>query len=170
MITENENNLFEEVCKKNPNYDKINEIINKGVNINTRNKNGETLLMCALNYLNELIWQDENGNLAETGDESIELVQRMVPKIDISIIKFLLEKGVDPNIEDDLGYRCLNIAVVIFRSDIFKLLLEYNSEIGFYVDGNQKFCDWIMDELNEFYNDGNNIAVQEISKMVEMLK
>jgi ankyrin repeat protein len=106
--------------------------------------------MCALNYLNELIWHDENGNLAETGDEAIELVQRMVPKINISIIKFLLEKGVDPNIEDDLGYRYLKIADVIFRSDIFKLLLEYNSEIDFFADGNQKFSDWIKDELNEF--------------------
>jgi len=170
MITENEKKLFEEVGKRNPDFEKINEIINKGVNINIRNENGKTLLMYALKYLNEIIWQDENGNLAETGDEANELLQRMVPKINISIIKYLLEKGVDPNIEDNYGYRCLNIAVVTFRSDVFKLLLEYNADINYNVYREEKFCDWINDELNEFYNDGNNIAVQEISKMVEMLK
>ena len=170
MIIENEKKLFEEVGKKNPNFQKINEILNKGVNINVRNENGETLLMYVLNNINEIKWQDENGNLAETGDESIELVQRNVPKIDISIIKYLLEKGVDPNIEDNYGERCLEEAVRTFRSDIFKLLLEYNAEINFNLDDEEKFCDWILFELDEYINDGNKIAVQEISKMVEIMK
>ena len=169
MITEKEKYLFEEVEKRNPNLEPINTIINDGVNINVRNENGETLLMNAINYINNIKWYDENGNLAETGDESIELVQSTVPKIDISIIEYLLEMGVDPNIEDNDGTRCLKEAVWTFRSDVFKLLLEYNAEINFKVYGEESFCDWILYELNEFKYDGNRIAADEISKMVEMI-
>lgn len=168
-MTEYESIIFNEVSKKNPNLEIIKKILDKGVNINTKNEHGETILMYALNYINEIKWHDENGNLAETGDESIELVQRIVPKIDVSIIKYLLEMGADPNIEDNNGNRCIHEAVYTFRSDIFKLLLEYNAEINFKVYGEQHFYDWILYELDEFNYDGNKIAVHEISKMVEMI-
>ena len=169
MITEKEKYLFDEVNKINPDFNKIGEIIKNGVNINIRNEHGETLLMSAIDYINNIKWYDENGNLAETGDESIELVQKTVPKIDISIIRYLLEMGVDPNIEDNDGSRCLKEAVWTFRSDIFKLLLEYNAEINFKVYGEEFFCDWILYELDEFKYDGNRISESEISKMVEMI-
>lgn len=169
MITDNESFIFNEFHKIKPDIEKIKTNIENGVNINVRNEYGETMLMAALNHINSIKWLDENGNFAETTDESIELVQRTVPKIDISIVKYLLEMGVDPNIEDNDGSRCLREAVGTFRSDIFKLLLDYNADINFEYDG-QIFCDWISYELNEFDYDGNKIAVQEISKMVEMIK
>ena len=125
--------------------------------------------MSAINYINNIKWYDENGNLAETGDDSIELVQKTVPKIDISIIKYLLELGVDPNIEDYDRSRCLNEAVYTFRSDIFKLLLEYHAETNFKVYGETDFCKWIVFELDEFISEGNKIAEKEISKMKEMI-
>jgi ankyrin repeat protein len=164
-----ENLLFEEIYKKKPNLETIKKLLENGVNINIKDQYGETPLFKIIDYINDIKWKDENGNYGETSDESIEIVQIIVPKIDIRIIKYLLELGADPNIEDNGGSRCLKDVVYTFRSDIFKLFLEYGAEINFQADGNEYFCDWIIDELNEFKNDNNNIAVEEISKMVEML-
>jgi ankyrin repeat protein len=170
MKEEYEIQIFNEFNKKYPNMDFIIEKINSGININVKNNRGETILMSIINHINEIIWLDENGNLAETGDESIQIVQRMVPKIDISLIKYLLNMGANPNIEDDDGIRCIQEAVMTFRSDIFRMLLDYGADINFKTHWNNDFIDWINDELREFEYDGNNIAVIEISKMVEMLK
>jgi len=161
--------IFEEFKKINPNIENIKYIISNLKEKNFRNEHGETFLMCAINHINEIKWLDENGNLAETGDESIELVQRTVPNIDISIIKWLLEMGCDPNIEDNDKSRCIREAVFTFRSDIFKLLLEYGAEIDFKDHSGLDFFDWINFELKEFGYDGNEIAYKEISKMVEMI-
>jgi ankyrin repeat protein len=55
----------------------------------------------------------------------------MVPKIDITIIKHLFELGVDPNIENNDGRRCIKWSVYTFRSDIFKLFLDYGADVNF---------------------------------------
>jgi ankyrin repeat protein len=169
MNNNQEKLLFDEVCKKNPNLETIKNIIDSGTNINIRDKDGETILFNAIEYINDIKWKDENGDYIETSDEANILLQTTVPKIDISIIEFLLKLGADPNIENYDGYRCLLDVVYTFRSDIFSLFLEYGADINFKADGEEYFCDWIVDELNEFKNEDNKIAVEEIEKMVKMI-
>ena len=169
MNNDQENFLFDEVCKKNPNLETIKNIIDNGTNINIRDKDGETILFNAINYINDIKWKDENGDYMETSDEAIINLQTTVPKIDTTLIKFLLELGADPNIENNDGCRCLLDVVYTFRSDIFSLFLEYGADINFKADGEEYFCDWIVDELNEFKNEDNRIAVEEIEKMIEMI-
>jgi len=161
--------IIKEINKKPPDFNAIKDIFKNGININSRNNYDETFLMNAIEFIQELIWKDENGNWAETSDEAMELVQRMVPKIDVSIILILLEMGADPNIEDRDGRKCIDRAVVTFRSDIFKNLLDYNADLNYKYFKNEYFIDWIKDELHEFKNDGNEIAIKEISKMVNII-
>jgi hypothetical protein len=168
MNNEYENLLFEEVYKKKPNFEIIKSLLDNGVNINAKNEYSETVLFKALDCLNDIKWKDENGDWAETTEGSIELVQANVPKLDITIIKYLLELGADPNIEDNDGGRCLIDAVYTFRSDIFELLLEYGVDINFRTPY-ESFYGWMIGELDVFKDEGNNIAVEEISKMVDMV-
>jgi len=161
--------LFDEIRKKDLNLETIRNIINSGTNINTRDEHGETILFNAIDYINDRKWKDENDNYMETSDEANLLLQTTVPKIDITLIKFLLELGADPNTENNDGYRCLLDVVYTFRSDIFRLFLEYGADINFKADGEEYFCDWIVDELNEFKNEDNKIAVEEIEKMIKMI-
>ncbi|MDR0409559.1 MAG: ankyrin repeat domain-containing protein [Spirochaetaceae bacterium] len=168
-MNEYERLLFKEVNKRKPDIEIIKRLLKNGADINARDERGETALFEAIGYIGDIIWKDENGNLAETGDESIALVQIMVPKIDITIIKHLFELGADPNIENKYSESCIVYAVYTFRSDIFKLFLAYGADVNFKVDDNECFCDWIIGELHEFKWDVNDIAVEEISKMVMML-
>jgi ankyrin repeat protein len=169
MNNNQEKLLFDEVYKRNPNLETIKNIIDNGTNINIRDEDGETILFNAINYINDIKWKDENGDYMETSDETNILLQTTVPKIDITLIKFLLELGADPNVENNDGYRCLLDVVYTFRSDIFSLFLEHGAEINFKADGEEFFCDWIVDELDEFKNEDNKIAVEEIEKMIKMI-
>ena len=161
--------FFDEIHKSNPNLEIIKYLLNYIEDINEKDENGENILFNVLETINDIKWKNENGDYMETSEEAIDLVQKTVPKIDLSIIKYLLELGADPNIPDNKGWRCLKEAVFTFRSDIFKLLLDYGADIEFKVDGSADFYEWVIDENEDFKNENNKIAVTEISKMIDFM-
>jgi hypothetical protein len=166
-----EERFFEEINKRYPNLETIGNLLKNGVDINTTDKRGDTALLYYLHNINaDHKWYDNHVGYTETTTESIELVQENVPETDISVVKFLLESGVDPNIVNKYDVHCLLEAAYGFRSDIFQLLLNYGADINFRVYNEEYFCDWIILKLDECKEDCNDVAVTELSKMIQMIE
>lgn len=85
----------------NNNYDGkyLNEILNKGVYINTVNRRGETSLICSSSCEN------------------------------VSAIRLLLERGADPNIYDKDNESALGYAVLFGNPEITSMLIEAGADL-----------------------------------------
>ena len=81
----------------------VEHLLDKGFNINSRNKNGQTALMKAIEWKN------------------------------IRVVKYLIERGADVNIEDNDGYTALNYAYRDFdekQLDFLDMLEEAGAKRG----------------------------------------
>ena len=99
------NNLIE--AAKNNDTNRINSILNKGkVDINAKNKDGETALMLASSegHLEMVKLLVENG---ANYTNALRLASR---EGHLEVVKYLIEKGADVNAKDNEGKTALDLA------------------------------------------------------------
>jgi len=137
-----DNQLFEEVSKKNPDEGKIRELIEFGANINAVERMGSSVLVTALS--------NSNG-------------------LDISIIQLIIDLGADLH-NDNEGYTCLFRASVSQRPDLVELLLIAGANPnGVFIDRSGSLLDWA--EFDLFFETSQNKGGKEpTEKIVQLLK
>jgi len=129
-----DNNLIKE-CKKisnKNNFEKIKFLIKNGANINTQDK---------------YIFEDKNGiRLLSTGQTTPLMFACMLRSV--KVVRFLLEKGANPNLKSSTGQTALMMATIRGRFEIVKLLLENGANFNIQDHTNTKAIDIATNFLN----------------------
>ena len=129
-----DNNLIKE-CKKisnKNNFEKIKFLIKNGANIDTQDK---------------YIFEDKNGiRLLSTGQTTSLMFACMLRSI--KVVKLLLKKGADPNLQSSTGQTALMMATIRGRFEIVKLLLENGANFNIQDHNNTKAVDIATNFLN----------------------
>lgn len=153
-------------------------ILNKGDNINYKLQNGYNVLhtLCVLGYYEwiKIFFKFIDLNLFEInqvnkiGETPLFLATYFQH---YEIVKFLLEKGANPNIPCSNSQSPLMVSILNQDLEIFKLLIEYNSEINYqnndketalhlcYKPKSSEFCKILL-ENNADYTIKNYIGLQ----------
>jgi len=117
----------------------VKSLINKGVDLDIKNKEGRTALFEAVRKSNNieiidlLIEKGANVNIKDNGGCSIlSKAIYQIPSVDVRqrIIKILLEKGVKINDIDNDGKTSLHLAVIKGDKEIVNLLLDKHANIN----------------------------------------
>lgn len=143
-----ENDKSEELVKAatTKDFDKLKQLLDSGVDINTQDSQGRTALMMSLvpNFRNDNVLNLMNTN-SENNDDKIT--------------QFLIEKGADINIQNDRGDTALIFAIELSNKNAAKLLIEKGANVN--ITNNKK-------ENALFYtpNDENHATVLEMMKML----
>src|SRR5262249_9239013 len=114
--------------------EKVKSLLDKGADINTRNENGDTALMMAVNrtrdvkLVNLLLDKGADVNAKNNKNDKYKLNQTALIYAAIyeetEIVKALLEKGADVNANNNYGYSPLIMAAAHERLGNVKALLE----------------------------------------------
>ena len=111
--------LFNEVCFGLPNVEFIIELLSKGADINVI-VDGESALSGLLFFNNDCANLD-------------------------NIVKFLLEKGADPNLDTNQGFNCLYDACLINDPKIVAILLQAGTDYNCICqDTGESLMDWAL--------------------------
>lgn len=143
-----DNNKAEEFVKAatTKDFDKLKQLLQDGVDINSQDSQGRTALMMSLipNFRNDNVFNLLNTN-AENNDEKIT--------------QFLIENGADVNIQNSRGDTALIFAIELSNKNAVKLLIEKGANVN--VTNNKK-------ENALFYtpNDENQATVLEMMKLL----
>lgn len=118
---------------------RVQELIEEGVNINTRN--GRTPLILAIEkdhpeVIKMLVANGANVNLARSGDNMTPLMEVVIFTEDSDVVKFLIDSGARVNDTDNIGSTALNF--VLYDNDnptentknIVKLLLDAGANVN----------------------------------------
>ena len=143
-----ENDKSEELVKAatTKDFDKLKQLLDSGVDINTQDSQGRTALMMSLvpNFRNDNVFNLLNTS-AENNDEKIT--------------QFLIENGADVNVQNNRGDTALIFAIELSNKNAAKLLIEKGANVN--ITNNKK-------ENALFYtpNDENHATVLEMMKML----
>jgi len=70
-------------------------------------------------------------------------------KGNLTILKLLLKKGVNPNIQDANGQTALMLAVLVQNKEIIKLLIEHKSDLNIRDNKNKQVLDYALQSNNQ---------------------
>jgi ankyrin repeat protein len=155
MITkwsENEldNSLYEEIMKKDPDKNKIHELIISGANINAKSKYDDSLLEEVISN-----WEADGGN------------------IKFEIIQLLIDLGIDINHTSE-GFNCLFDAWLRYNYDLTELLLKNGANPNcISTDSDESLLDWIKwDRHFEVDLEGTTDQqwIEEMNKIIKLLQ
>ena len=109
--------------------DTLKILIDVGFDINFLDKTGRSILDIAVqeNQYDTVVWLEKNGQILNKQDDngSSPINQASARHGRINIVKFLLEKGVDPNLSYPLHMACARE-----QEEIIKLLISYGADIN----------------------------------------
>lgn len=110
-------------------------LIDKGANIDDKNKNGRTPLMLAIeggnfNYLNYLAKNDADNNQSYHNEETPLTLDIQFEKEKFDVISYLVKKGANVNQEDYNGDTPLTIAINKGNIKIIKFLIESGANLN----------------------------------------
>ena len=109
------------------------ELIQKGVNLNSKNRNGNMPLHLATACGQESILEAllENGAKIDDKDSSqLTPLQIAVLCEHLSVTKVLLKHGADTEVKSKLGYSPLHCAICEGNASLVKLLLEHGADVN----------------------------------------
>ena len=123
----------------------FNILIGKGVNINLENKNGISPLMYAINQrnydmFNKLIEAGANINSKDKNNGNT-LLHIAVTKKDLKLVKFLIEKGANIDLQNKYGNTPLHLAVPYGYKDIVNFLIFQGANTNIKNEKNQTVYD-----------------------------
>ena len=120
--------------------EKVKSLLDKGADINTRNENGDTALMMAVNrtrdvkLVNLLLDKGADVNAKNNKNDKYKLNQTALIYAAIyeetEIVKALLERGADVNAKNNYGYSPLIMAAAHERSGNVKALLAKGADVN----------------------------------------
>jgi ankyrin repeat protein len=107
--------------------DTLKILIDIGFDINSLDEAGRTILDVAVqeNQYDTVVWLEKNGHSLDIENNGTSPINQAAANGYINIVKFLLEKGVDPN----LSYP-LHMACSWKQKEIIKLLISYGADIN----------------------------------------
>jgi len=114
--------------------DVVKLLLDKGADVNTKDKNGQTPLDIILNRNQRQISQNPNHAdimemLLANGAEILSI--HTASKIrNLEKVKAFLEKGIDVNTKDDNGQTALHIAIISDNQEIVKLLIDEGADVN----------------------------------------
>ncbi|BCS82822.1 putative ankyrin repeat protein [Cotonvirus japonicus] len=154
--------------KLNGTMDTINLLLRYGVNINIKNKQGNTILMQTINdsvndtnyeLVSILIAYDSNFSISNSDNESV--LHIAVKNNNIKILKLLIDSEVYINTRNDNGMTCLVYYLSLIDKDrkynieIIELLLKYKIDLDTECYDNNKnaltmICSSLLTDENNF--------------------
>ena len=147
-ITESSNldkRLLKACGESGGNKDKVEELLNNGANIKTRNGFGNTPLMSASSRGNWFIVElllDRGADIDAKDNEGWTPLIMASRNGKTEVVKLLLEYGADKEAKDNEGWTPLIFASWNGHTKIVKLLLEYGADINVYNDVNKSCLDY----------------------------
>jgi ankyrin repeat protein len=131
-MAENDKNLEEKLFAAVEGNDKakVEELIKQGVNVNTRDINGDTVLIIAARLgLGEIVdCLLDNG--ADVNEKDKEGWTALMKTDNRRIAESLIKHGADVNAKDKDGWTALMIAALIGRFDIVKYLVDLGVDLN----------------------------------------
>ena len=165
--------LFDEIYeeKTNPDINKIKNILKSGININAVDENGYNYLIAEIMRLNYNLYLQINKNeCSESYEIKNQVFKDNLPNLDFSIIKLLLEYGIDVNYKVPDEDSALYNALYVPAPELIELLLKYGANPNYINEDNENILDVAYMEL--FYYErlmGNDFGKRNIETIIEIL-
>lgn len=128
-----EDSFLTELLSSNINIDKIKKYINKGVNINSVDEKGRTILFTLANKkkLNAIkVLMDLGINIYKEDNLGKTIFSEACEKYDFTLVRFLLEIGFNANHKNSLGRTILQDNVLLGNEKVFQVLLNYDLDFN----------------------------------------
>lgn len=118
---------------KNNDYLKVQELVQKGEDVNATNESGETVLMYAMrshcDFKILTLLMESGADIYALDNEGVSVFDTAITYNNIAMVNYFLEKGVDVNkTERKSGFTPLMCASAYGRKDIVKILLDKGAD------------------------------------------
>ena len=127
----NEDLFYKELLLDNIDVDKIQKLINKGINLNKRDEKGRTILftLVAKKRLEAIKLLLKNGaNLTIEDNYRKTVLDEAVERSDGIMIRFLLDNGFSINHKNSAGRTIFQDVALFGNNKIFQIFMNYNAD------------------------------------------
>lgn len=149
---------------KEGDVDKVKELINKGVDVNTKDEDRNTALIYAtdqtysmytykdyITIVKLLLEAGANVNLQNNHGRTALIMATDYNNIDI--VKLLIKKGADVNIQDEEGKTALMYATIMEGIKLVELLIEAGADVSLTNKEGKTVIDIAIDKANVYKPD-----------------
>ncbi len=129
----NEDLFYKELLLDNIDVDKIQKLINKGINLNKRDEKGRTILftLVAKKRLEAIKLLLKNGaNLTIEDNYRKTVLDEAVERSDGIMIRFLLDNGFSINHKNSAGRTIFQDVALFGNNKIFQIFMNYNADFA----------------------------------------
>ncbi len=124
--SQNSMKLLDSISSSKTTIEDVKKLIQDGANVNYKDRYEKTVLMEALNVLDEKTYNEFKGNgLIESNSNYRAYIQQR-----LDIVEFLLQNGADINAKDKYGKNLLFIAIRRNQPDILEYLLKKGIDVN----------------------------------------
>lgn len=146
-----DNEFLTELASRNPNEERLRQLVSQGANLNSLDKFDESVLMNAISFL-------QDG-------------------LPIRLIHLFVELGANVNYETEDGFSSLTEAFYTHKAETVEILLSYGANPNIIIEYNETLLDlmefdqWYHEcEAGQYEDSDDFRAAQEVGKMIVLLK
>lgn len=121
-------------------------LIAKGADVNTRDEDGDLILMAAVRFLNTDMVRLLEQHGAQTDDVTKFMIAAFLNRADV--VETMLRNGLDPNVKDRDGDTALSCAVQQGNLEVAEILLKHGTNPQIVNQHGMSVLDWALQCTN----------------------